>query len=219
MKRPLVVTDAGRGEGRPRAARLRRCSKAASIAYARLRRGGAEPDREGRLRRARGVPQAQGCDGIIAVGGGSPLDAAKLSSCSPRTSRRCRATTTPRAATSTCSDNMPPLDRHPDHRGHGLGGQPLGRGHARGHRAQDGHLQPLPAAQGGHLRPRAHPRAAARAHRGHGHGRLHPLPRGLPVQRLPPARGRGGHRRHRPRGALAAHGRARTARTCTRAPT
>ncbi len=100
----------------------------------------------------------------------------------------------------------PAADRDPDHRGHRLRGEPLGRGHARGHGAEDGDLQPGADAEGGDLRPGADRRAAPEADRVDGDGRVHPLPRGLRLQRLPPARRRARDRWDRAGRALARRG-------------
>ena len=213
MKRPLVVTDARRGEGRPGGARATTCSARRGIVHVRVRPGEAEPDREGRLRRARGLPdrrvrrhrRARRWQPARRGQAGAAADHARA----PPLASYDDAT----GGDQFVSDDVPPLIAIPTTAGTGSRGEPLGRGDARGHRAQDGHLQPVPAAQGGHLRSRADRRPAAARDRGHRHGRLHPLPRGVPEQRLPPARGRGGHRRHPARGALASGGRFKSRRT------
>ena len=77
MKRPLMVTDAGVVKAGLAQKRHRRAARRGRRVRG-VRPGGAQPHREGRVRRARGVPQGHSATGFIALGGGSPLDAAKL---------------------------------------------------------------------------------------------------------------------------------------------
>ena len=101
VRRPLVVTDAGRREGRARRAALR----GARGGGRRVRACSSDVQPNPTERdAARGLAafRAGGCDGFVAIGGGSRSTPRSSCRCSPRTSRRSRATTTPPAATATC---------------------------------------------------------------------------------------------------------------------
>jgi 4-hydroxybutyrate dehydrogenase len=76
MKRPLVVTDAGVVKA-GLAQRLYDVLKGAGVAYATFEEVKPDPTERDAFAGLEAY-RAQKCDGIIAIGGGSPLDAAKL---------------------------------------------------------------------------------------------------------------------------------------------
>ncbi len=75
IRRPLVVTD----KGIVAAGLVERLFDVAVLRQPapRLRRRADEPDRGGGARRRVKLYRAEGCDGMIALGGGSPIDLAK----------------------------------------------------------------------------------------------------------------------------------------------
>ena len=206
MKRPLVVTDAGVVKAGLAAAPLRRAQggrRGASPVFDEVE---PEPHRAATPSTGLEAYRANKCDGIIAIGGGSPLDAAKLvqllTTHEPPLSRYDDAT----GGDQYVRDNMPPLIAIPTTAGTGSEVSRSGVATLADTGRKTVIFSPFLMPKAAICDPELTAGPAARAHRRHGHGRLHALPGGLPVQRLPPAGGRGGHRRHRPRGALAAHG-------------
>ena len=132
-----------------------------------------------------------GADGIIAMGGGSSLDLGKA--VAPRRPRTLRADTRRWKAVPGRSRSRGAGDRDPHHRRHRQRSGPrLGDGAER--RPQARLPLALPAAQGRHLRSRAHLRPAADAHRRDRHGRHRALHRDVPV-----AAGQSAGRGHRAR--------------------
>ena len=107
MKRPLVVTDAGVVKV-GLAQRVYDVLKAAGVAYARFEEVKPDPTERDAFAGLEAYKSNQ-CDGIIAIGGGSPLDAAKLvqvlTTHEPPLSRYDDAT----GGDQYVRDNMPPL--------------------------------------------------------------------------------------------------------------
>ena len=205
LRRPLLVTDAGVVK-----------AGLADRVIARPRRGGAGP-RPLRSGDAQSRPSATSspasrrtgpaaCDGIIALGGGSPLDAAKLvqllTSHAPPLSQYDDATGGDRFVTHP----LPPLIAIPTTAGTGSEVSRSGVAFLQDTRRKTVIFAPALLPRAAICDPELTYGPAAAGHRRDRARRLHPLPRGLPEQRLPPARRRRGHRRHRPGGALAAGG-------------
>ncbi len=107
MKHPLVVTDAGVVKA-GLAQRVYDVLKAAGVAYARFEEVKPDPTERDAFAGLEAY-KANKCDGIIAIGGGSPLDAAKLvqvlTTHEPPLSRYDDAT----GGDQYVRDNMPPL--------------------------------------------------------------------------------------------------------------
>ncbi len=148
-----------------------------------------------------------GCDGLVGLGGGSPIDCAEgdpPAGDPSRPARRLRLHDR-RAG----EDHARPAadDRRPDHRRDGLRGRPRRLDPAPAERPQDDRAQSIPAAERRDLRPDARPRPAADADGRDGHGRGDPLRRKLPLDDLPPDL-----RRHRAGGPAAPLPRARAER-------
>ena len=215
MRRPLIVTDKG---------------VIAAGLWARVKEqlpgnmpiaiydGTPENPTEAAMRDALKIYKDEGCDGIIAIGGGSPMDLAKavgLMATHPGNSLQAYSFVeggAPQDHRGGGADR-----RHSDDLGHRQRGEPRRR-HHHGFRPQARHRQPAPDSQAGADRSRADPEPAAASHGRHRHGRLHPQYRMLPVQRLQPA-GRFGSRSmgwRRPGSTSSARrGTARTARRAT----
>ena len=155
----------------------------------------------------RGRSAAIGAAGLIALGGGSPMDVAKaiavLATHAGPLSRFDDAKGGDKHITQPGAAGL----RDPHHGGHGQRGRPLGRDHHARHRHQDGDLPPVADAEDRRPRSRADRGPAARPDRGHRLRRLHARPRGVPRQGLPSDRRRRGDGLHGAgRGRAAARG-------------
>ncbi len=87
-----------------------------------------KPDRKRRAGGARRLSRAGGCDGIVALGGGSPIDLAKgvaLLATHDGAARAVRGHLW--RARADQPRKVAPVDRHPDHGGHRRGGWPRRR--------------------------------------------------------------------------------------------
>ena len=137
VRRPLVVTDAGI----ERTAVFQRVHKLVPDAPV-FSKVDPNPIEQNVLDGAAAYKEA-GCDGVIALGGGSPLDAAKAI--------RLLATHPGPLAdyddlldgSDRISSNLPPYIAIATTSGTGQRGRPVGRHHHQGHQSQDRDLQPL----------------------------------------------------------------------------
>src|SRR5262245_1511714 len=187
IRRPLIVTDKGVIAAGLWAQVKARLPGNMPIA---LYPGTPENPTEAAMREALKLYKDEGCDGIVAIGGGSPMDLAKavgLMATHPGPSLQPYSFVEGGAAKITAA--VAPIVAIPTTAGTG---SEVSRGGViimdSGRKLAIGspHLIPKLAL--------VDPRPAAASHRRHRHGRFHPQHRMLPVQRLQPA-----GRRHRPR--------------------
>ena len=214
-RKPLVVTDAG-----VRAAGLldRAVAALGGRAARGLRRDAVEPDRSAPSAPPPSVYRSEGCDGLVAIGGGSSIDLAKGVAIAATHAGPLTTYATIEGGSPRISERVAPLIAVPTTAGTGSevargaivivdDGRKLG--------FHSWHLVP----KARHLRPRADARPAAVPDRGDRHGRDRALHGDLHGAGRQSARRR--HRPRRPRARLGEHrdGDRATAATARRAST
>ena len=178
MRRPLVVTDPGVVKAGHRRARARRSSRARGSASRRFEDVNPNPTERDA---AAGLAafRAGGCDGLVAIGGGSSLDAAKLvqvlTTHEPPLSRYDDAAGGDRFV----QDDMPPLIAIPTTAGTGseVGRSGVATLPDTGRKTVI--FSPFLMPKAAICDPELTVGPAAAPHRRDGHGRLHALPRGV----------------------------------------
>ena len=177
IERPLIVTDKGiRASGL--LDRLRENLEPA-LGFELFDDTPANPTEAAALQ-AVALYRKVGADGIIAMGGGSSLDLGKAVALLATHAGPFVQYAAVEGGAPKITAAVAPLIAIPTTAGTG---SEVGRGSVMvlNDGRKLGFLSPLPAAEGCHLRPRTHLRAASDAHGGHGHGRHRALHRDVPV--------------------------------------
>ena len=144
------------------------------------------------------IARAEGCDLVIALGGGSVIDAGKAVAGMLANPGEVLDYLELVGGRQAAARARRAVRRRPHHGGHGRRGDPQRRARRPRARGEGEPAEPPPAGPPGRRRPRAHPVAPARDHGLHRHGRADAADRAVRRQRRQPAR-----RRRLPRGARA----------------